>query len=477
MSMAIWVKRFAPALLAVTSACTTVGPDYAPPALPAGVANGSTGDFEASASPAISRAPLPPRWWRLYDEPRLDALVENALAANTDLRAAAANLERAQALTREVRAASGIQTSIDGSASVGEASNLGIGNPAGVHDLFSLGGSISYEVDVVGRIRRAIEAANADEQVQAAALDLARTTVAAAVVGAYTEACAAGASLAVADHSVTLQRRSLSLTERGVQGGLFPPIDAIRSRALLAQLEAALPGYAAARRIALYRLAVLQGRAPQDYPADLADCASIPSLDQPIPAGDGAALIRRRPDIRQAERQLAAATARIGVETAGLYPTVSLGASAGTTSRTIEGLVSDSALQFSIGPLISWSFPNRSVARARIDQASATAKAALAEFDGAVLRTLQEAESALTQYAHDLDENARLRAARDRSREAAGMQTKLARGGAVSSLEVLDVERTLASAEAALAVSNAKLASDRVRIFLALGGGWEASGP
>src|SRR3546814_19022563 len=98
----------------------------------------------------------------------------------------------------------------------------------------------------------------------------------------------------------------------------------------------------------------------------------------------GAALIRRRPDVRQAERRLAAATARIGVETAALYPTVSLGASAGTTSRTIEGLVSDSALHFSIGPLISWSFPNWDVARARIDQASATTKAQLAEFDGPV---------------------------------------------------------------------------------------------
>lgn len=235
--------------------------------------------------------------------------------------------------------------------------------------------------------------------------------------------------------------------------------------------------YTAARRIALYRLAVLLGRAPQDYPANLVDCASIPSLDRPIPAGDGAALIRRRPDVRQAERRLAAATARIGVETAALYPTVSLGASAGTTSRTIEGLVSDSALHFSIGPLISWSFPNWDVARARIDQASATTKATLAEFDGTVLRALQEAESALTQYAHDRDQNARLRTARDRSREAAGLQTRLARGGVVSGLEVLDVERTLASAEAALAASNTKLAGDRVHIFLALGGGWEASAP
>ena len=473
MSKARWLRGSVPAILAVLSACTTVGPDYVLPTLPAGAATGAAGAFEASASPAISRAPLPPRWWQLYDDPRLDALMEDALAANTDLRAAAANLERAEAFTREVQAASGIQTTLDGSASVGETSNLGIGNPSGIHDLFSLGGSISYEVDVVGRIRRSIEAATADEQAQAAALDLVRTTVAAAVVGAYTDACAAGASLAVAEQSVSLQRQSLSLTERGVRGGVFAPINATRSSALLAQLESVTPGYAADQRIALYRLAVLLGRTPQDYPASLVDCASIPSLVQPIPAGDGAALIRRRPDIRQAERRLAAATARIGVETAALYPTVGLGASAGVSSRTVEGLVSDSALQFSIGPVISWSLPNRSVARTRIEQADASARVALAEFDGTVLAALRETESALTQYANDLVENRRRRAARDRNREAADMQAKLARGGAVSSLEVLDVERSLANAEAELASSNARLAADRVRIFLALGGGWE----
>src|SRR3546814_7563166 len=335
--MAMRVRHFAPALLALVAGCTTVGPDYVPPAPPAGIASNPANAFDAS--PALPQAPLPPCWWRRYDDPRLDALVERVLAANTDLRVAAANLERARAITREVRAVSDVQTSLDGSASVGEASNLGIGNPAGVHDLFSLGGSISYEVDVVGRIRRAIEAATADEQAQAAALDLASTTVAAAVVGAYTDVCAAGASLAVAEHSVALQRRSLELTERGVQGGLFPSIDVTRSRALLAQLEAALPGYTAARHIALYRLAVLLGRAPQDYPANLVACASITSPDRATPARDVAALIRRPPVFRRAERRLAAATPRTAVERRGLYPPASLGARPGTPSHAHVGLV------------------------------------------------------------------------------------------------------------------------------------------
>lgn len=463
-------------LCALITGCTTVGPDYIPAVPPAGIAQAPETKFEASDSPAITQAPLPPLWWRLYDDQRLDMLVHKALSANTDLRAAAANLERAEAMTHEVQAASGVQTTLDGSSSVGESSNLGIGSPDGVHDLFSLGGSVSYEVDVVGRIRRALEAATASEQAQAAALDLVRTTVAAGVVAAYGDACAAGASLAVAEQTLVLQSRSLRFTERGVRGGVFSPLDAVRARSLVAQTEATLPGYVAARRIALYRLAVLMGRRPQDYPPQLAQCASIPALNRAIPVGNGAALIRRRPDIRAAERRLAAATAKIGVETAALYPTITLGASAGTTSRTIEGLVSDSALHFSIGPLISWSFPNKMVARARIEQASAAARMALANFDGTVLRALEEAESALTQYAHDLDQNDRLRSARNEDREAAKLLGRLSRAGTVSGLEVLDVQRTLANAEAALAASNKRLAFDRVRIFLALGGGWETDG-
>lgn len=466
-------RGLATGLSILLSGCAAVGPNYVAPKPPAGLADKPGTPFEASSSPAVSAAPLPPRWWRLYDDARLDGIVEQALAANTDLRVAAANLERAQAAVREVRAASGVQAGVEGGVSVGQASTLGVAPADGVHGQVDAGLSISYELDVAGRIRRTIEAATATAQAQAAAYDLARTTVAAGVVGAYSDACAAGAQIRVAQRSLDLQRQSLALTERGVRGGVFAPLDAVRSRTLVAQLEAVLPPLEANRRVALYQLAVLTGKAPADYPPDLASCATIPHMSQPLPVGDGAALIRRRPDIRQAERELAAATAMIGIETAGLYPSVSIGASGGTTSRRVGGLFSDSALRFNTGPLISWTFPNRSVARARIAEADASTRGALATFDGKVLGALREAESALTIYVRDLDENSRLREARDQSRTAAGLQRKLARGGTVSGLEALDVERTLAAAESALAASDAKLASDRVAIFLALGGGWE----
>jgi NodT family efflux transporter outer membrane factor (OMF) lipoprotein len=453
--------------------CATVGPDYRMPPPPAGIAARAPA-FAEGAAPAYSAGPLPPRWWQLYADPALDALVEEALGANTDLRVAAANLERARAIVSEVRASAGVQTSADGGVSAGEASSLGIGSPAGTHATLDAGIGISYELDVVGRIRRTIEAVEADAGAQAAAYDLARTTVVAGVVGAYGDACAGGARIAVARRSVDLQRRSLALTERGVRGGLYNPLDATRSRALLAQLEAALPPLESGRRAALYSLAVLLGRAPEDYPPGLAQCAAIPAIARPLPIGDGAALIRRRPDIREAERALAAATARIGVATADLYPSISLGGSLGTTSRSVGGLVDSAAFRFNLGPLISWSFPDRRVARARIAESDAVARAALASFDGSVLSALREAETALGTYARDLEENAKLKDARDENRKAAGLQARMARGGLASGLELLDTERSLAGAEAALAASDATIAADRVRLFLALGGGWDA---
>lgn len=326
---------------------------------------------------------------------------------------------------------------------------------------------------MVGRIRRSIESAEASADAQLAAYDLARVTIVADLVSAYTDACAAGAQLEVAQRSLSLQQDSLALTRRGVRAGVFAPLDETRSAALEQQLAAALPPLEAARRVALYRLAVLTGHAPADYPADLAGCHTLPQLDRPIPAGDGAALIARRPDIRRAERQLEAATADVGVATAALYPEVSLGASLGTTARAIGGLADPAAYRFSLGPLISWSFPNRSVARTRIDQADATVRGALATFDGSVLNALRETESALTIYVRDLEENAYLEQARDLSREAAHNLARLRSGGTASGLEELDVQRSLASAEAALIASQVQLAKDQVAIFLALGGGWE----
>ncbi|MBU2396924.1 MAG: TolC family protein, partial [Alphaproteobacteria bacterium] len=199
-----------------------------------------------------------------------------------------------------------------------------------------------------------------------------------------------------------------------------------------------------------------------------------PQLSQPIPVGDGARLLARRPDVRQAERQLAGAAARVNVATADLYPRITLGGSLGATALDAGGLGDSENFRFSVGPLINWSFPNVFAARARIEQASAASDAALATFDQTVLVALQETETALTNYANELDRRTALQAARDQAATAARLSRLRFDAGADSFLTVLDAERTLAGADAQLAASDALVTTWQIALFKALAGGWSA---
>jgi len=244
------------------------------------------------------------------------------------------------------------------------------------------------------------------------------------------------------------------------------------ARAQLEQLHAALPPLQAQHRTAQYRLSVLTGDLPGTLSREIDQCNAPPRLTSPIPVGDGAALLRCRPDIRQAERGLAAATARIGVATADLYPSISLGLSAGSTGELAQ-FGATNASRWSLGPLISWTLPLTGSARSRIAQAEAGSNAALARFDAAVLNALRETESALIVNARELDRNAALKAARDQSVLASEQARSLYRYGRTDFLTTLDADRTLAAAESTSAASEAQLAVDQVTLFLALGGGWE----
>jgi outer membrane protein TolC len=235
-----------------------------------------------------------------------------------------------------------------------------------------------------------------------------------------------------------------------------------------------LPSFAADQRNALFRLAVLTGKPPTEADPRARSCAMPPQLKTPIPTGDGALLLKRRPDIRQADRRLAAATARIGVATADLYPKISLGGSVSGQGTTPGAVISNNGFGFSIGPAISWTFPNIGAARARIAQSKASTEAALASFDGVVLSALRETESSLSDYTGGRERNAALRSARDQSAEAARIVRLRYRIGSENFLSVLDAERTLAAADAQLAASDAALTTQQIAVFKSLGGGWEA---
>lgn len=471
--------------IAALAACSTkpVGPDYTIPAdamarqvqpdQPFASAQDAT--LVRTDHPLVSSAALPDRWWQLYADKQLDALITKAFEHNTDLRQALAHLEQVQAVEQETAGATRPSLNVGGGPSYGHVSGLSLLHPGYVPANtfnYSANSGISYQLDLFGQIRRAIEAAQAGTDAAQAAVDLTRINVAAHTANAYAQACTAGLRIEAMQHSIELQQQSANISERLQKAGKVGTIDAQRARAQVEQLKSDLPPLLALRQNALFQLATLTGEQPQNFPREVQQCHQAPQIAAGvIPVGDGQALLQRRPDVRQAERQLAQATAQIGVATADLYPKISLGLNAASVGH-LSGAGRGDTFSWSLGPLISWSIPVNGVAQARIAQSEAAAKGALAKFDGTVLTALRETETALTNYARELDRNARLKAARAQSARVAEETRRLYVNGKTGYLDSLDAERVLSNADTALAASQANIAADQLALFLALGGGW-----
>ena len=469
--------KASPAALALAAGLSLAGCAVGPVAPDAALPSTASGAFvSAPASSAVNTAEARSDWWRLYNDPVLDGLIGQAFAENNQLEAAEANLRAVRASLSEARAGRLPTTGLSGSASRSQTSAATslTGAQGPEIDVYDVGLDASYEIDLFGRVGSSIRAARADADAQAAALDVIRVSVAAETARAYADACSANAQIAVAERTLGLQQNTADLTQRLLDGGAGTGLDTSRAQAALAQTRATLPSLRAQRDGALYRLATLTGSTPAEASDAARTCARPPQLTQPIPVGDGAALLARRPDVRQAERALAGAAARVNVATASLYPSISLGGSFGSTALDSGDLGKDENFRFSFGPLITWSFPNIAVARARIAQTSALTDAALANFDQTVLTALQETETALTNYANELDRRAALTEARDQAANAARLARLRFDAGADSLFTLLDAQRTEAGAEAALAQSDALVTTYQIALFKALAGGWAA---
>ncbi len=460
-------------VLGLMLAGCAVGPNYE---RPEPVATASGAFVEGAATDTVNTSPVTENWWRLFDDPVLDNLVERALARNTDIRVAAANLARARAVVGEAR--NRLLPTTQASA---QYSRTRAGGPtasqgqSGEFDYFALGFDAGYEVDVFGGVSRSIEAARGDADATKAALDAARIAVVGETARTYAQLCSFAEQGAVARETLAFQRRTLDLTQKQFDAGRGTRRDIALATVLAEQLSAQVPQLDAERRASLYALATLTGDTPAETDAAAAQCIKPPMVKTVIPVGDGAALLKRRPDVARAERILAADTARIGIATAELYPSINLLGSVGLGSTSPGGLGDSSALSFSLGPLISWSIPNIGAARARIAQARAQTQASLATFDGTVLTALQEVEQALARYAGAIAQQAALERAEAASAQAARLTRARYDYGADSFLDLLDAQRAQANARAALAQANGNLAEAQVSLFKALGGGWESA--
>lgn len=452
-----------------------VGPDYRRPDAALINTASAKGSFVGAANAAMSEDLPPDAWWQLYDDPRLDQWVQDALAANTDLRKANANLERSRAAVREARALR--QPSVALTAGVQYAQLAGeqylqpITPPRDTYYDTEL--AVAYDLDLFGGIRRGIEAAEADDAAVEAARDLVRVNVAAETLRAYADTCGAGEQLSAAQKTLQIQTQSLTLTQRLYQGGRATTLDVTRVRQLVDQQSGTIPPLEAARRNALYRMATLSGKTPAEYRRELETCNTPPRLLRPLPVGNGTALLRRRPDVREAEHQLAAATANIGVQTAALYPDIVIAAPLGSLGAARDAYTSPTDF-YGIGSLLHWQ-ANQNAARAKIAEAKASVKLALANFDGVVLAALRDLEIALNNYGHDLAREDISKQAVADAEQALKDAERLQTGGRATSLAVVDAQRAYATAEQTLAQLESSISADQIAIFLALGGGWNTA--
>ncbi len=323
-------------------------------------------------------------------------------------------------------------------------------------------------------MHRAIEAANANADAVAAARDGVRVVVAAETARAYAAICALGEELEVAHHSLDVVSHEADITVKRHEAGANSVFDVTRAQALVAQVRSSIPELEGQRRAALFELTAVLGRTPAEAPNDLQACVVPPRLVALIPVGDGSALIRRRPDVRQAERRLAAATADIGVATADLYPTIRLVGLYGGVAAELSQLNTNIGRTWGVGPSISWSFPNMAAPRARVRQAKAEQAAALASFDAVVLTALKETEQALALYSAALDNRQALGDARSKIQTAFGIARDEFAAGSLSNLDLLTTEQSLVALDAAVASSDAALVQDQIAVFKALGGGWQS---
>jgi NodT family efflux transporter outer membrane factor (OMF) lipoprotein len=452
------------------AACAAVGPDHAPPSPPATAQD----HFVSSNFGAVAGSEARDDWWRLYKDPVLDGLVQQALAANKDIAVATANIAIARANLRGSRSDRLPRTNVGASAQYGRPDGLNRAPGQDSDWALSTGFDVAYEVDLFGRVRRGVEAARADVGAAEAERDSVRVIVAAETARAYGDILSSQRRLEVARQTVELLDQTVGLAAKRFEAGRTSRLDLVRVTALRDQQRAKIPEFEADFESATFRLATLTGHTPAERPVTGSN-GKLLELSQPIPIGDGRALLARRPDVREAERRLAASTARIGVATADLYPKITLGGSIGAAATSLASLFTGGAVGLLAGPLLSWGFPNQEATRARIAGAKAQSQADLARFDKTVLTALEETETALSRYANEIERRQALQSARDQAEHAARITRAQLREGRADSLAVLDAERTLAQSEADLAESDGRLVDAQVDLFRALGGGWQSA--
>jgi NodT family efflux transporter outer membrane factor (OMF) lipoprotein len=466
---AVWASV---ALLAL-GGCATVGPDYVAPDARAPAQ--WSAELKAGVSSAQSDPQALARWWTVLDDPLLAGLVERSLQGNLDLRQAQARVREARA-RRGVAAADRFPTITTGvaatRASGSQETGLGLTN-----ELYSAGFDASWELDVFGGKRRATEAAQAQLEASVADTRDVLVTLFAEVALNYVEVRSFQTRLLLAEENLRSQSETYDITRWRRQAGLTTQLDVERARFNLEQTRAQIPVLQTGLAQARHRLAVLLGQPPGALAKELTETQAIPSARVELAVGVPADVLRRRPDVRRAERQLAAQTAQVGVATAARYPSFSLLGSIGLEALAPGRLLSSAATSSLIGGNVNWTLFDAGRLRQNIQVQTALQEQALIGYEAAVLGALQEVEDVLVAYAEEQSRRESLRLATQSAKAAADLAQQQYAAGLIDFQAVLDAQRSLLALQDQLATSEGEVTSNLIRLYKALGGGWVSLDP
>jgi NodT family efflux transporter outer membrane factor (OMF) lipoprotein len=478
-----WVSRVALSAAPLTVAGCMVGPDYRPPqpTLPATYSEADGDPAQEAIFPATG--PTEIRWWRQLGDPQLTDLVEKAVTANYGIAVAQARLREARAARQVAQSLLYPQLSLGASAlrfRGSEATFQGVGLDL-EDSLFQIGFDASWVVDVFGGARRGVESARANEQAAAADRRSVILMVASETARAYLELRGVHRQLQIESDILAQQQETLTVTEDRRRNGLASDLEVLRARTEVEATAAEIPPLQQASRQYIHLISTILGLEPTALSAELEPPAPIPGVPEQIAVGIPSDLLRRRPDIQGAERQLAAATARVGVATAQLFPQVILGGSAGLQSRDTGDLFNGgsdpSSGYYLSGPVINWNLFDAGRRKAGIQFAEAQVDAAKAAYQDAVLRAFREVESSIVAVDRARARVSDLKQLSATARESAEIARRDYERGILDQLTVLDAQRQSNRADLLLSQGEVALVVNVVTLYKTLGGGWEVAEP
>lgn len=449
------------------------GPDYQTPLLAVPAQWAHIGSVTTEKPPELSE------WWTRLNDPLLTALIDEAVATNLDVRTAKAKIREARATYRQEVGT--LFPSVDGSGSYTRAkngSNVSSGGDvtvSGAFDQYQAGFDASWELDLFGANRRAVEAAKYG--LDAASEELRNTllTLIGDVAENYVMARGYQARIALAQRTASSQRETSGLTRTKFREGSASGLDVANAEGQASSTEANIPTLRASYAETVHRLGVLLGQAPNAIAERMKKPKPIPSPKLPVPTGIPADILLARPDVRLAERQLAQYTARVGQAQAARYPSVSLTGAISTSGVEIGDLAQNSSISWSFGPSLSVPVFNAGQLKAAVDAAKAVRDEYYLAYFSSVLTALEDVENAVVALAQERIRRQKLASSAASYRSAASLSQSLYKTGASSFLDVLDAERSLYSAEDALIQSRVAIATDYIALNKALGGGWNGT--